>query len=78
MCSHDPQSAFFFKQTGEDMVRAHDFTVAIREAMSQVKGGLASMSAVSKIAKGNTRLSSSVMADLLEKDEKARKPADPH
>ena len=46
--------------------------------MSQVKGGLASLSSVSKIAKGNTRLSSSVMADLLEKDEKARKPADPH
>ena len=73
MGEHEPQSSFFFRKPGEDLARAHDFRLAVRSALSEIKGGLASEPAVAKIQKSNTRFSSQYLVNFLDQDEESRK-----
>jgi hypothetical protein len=57
----------------EDLARAHDLRLAIKSALSEIKGGLLSESAVAKIHKSNTRFSSEYFVNFLDKDEKISK-----
>jgi hypothetical protein len=56
----------FFRAPGEDLARAHDLKVAIREALAEIKA--TPEPAVARISKQNTRFSSKYFVDFIEKD----------
>lgn len=68
MNEHVTQSQLFFHKPGEDLARAHELQVAIREAWADIKGGVGS--ATSRIAKSNCRFSSEYLVNFLEQDRK--------
>jgi hypothetical protein len=70
MGEHQPQSALFFRKPGEDLARAHDLKMAIREAWADVKGNVESVT--QKIAKSNCRFSSAYLVDFLESDKRLK------
>lgn len=61
MGEHDPQSSLFFRKPGEDLVRAQDIKLALKEAMQDIQKDQAPA-----ISKSNTRFSSQYLVDFLE------------
>lgn len=67
MSEGEAQSSFFFRKPGENLARAYDHQVAVRESQASIPQSLADTEA-QRISKTNTRFSSQYLVEFLEKD----------